>query len=279
MPWPRASIGSASCTPRSGRLGLLHSVNPYPNIARSDAGDASPARATAWRQLADRRIYFGHQSVGQNIIDGMHALCMRYRVPIQWNDQGALDVFDSPVFAHSRIGRNRDPLSKIDAFGHNVRNGIGGRVDIALFKLCYVDVVAGTETDALFGYYAQTMAALKSEFPRTLFAHVTVPLTVVPRGWRRWLNNLRGQPTAALDDNVARTRFNDVIRATYAGHEPLFDLAAWETGNSGRVSSKKGQYQALRSDLSSDDGHLSGRGQAVVGAALLDFLSMLEASA
>lgn len=231
----------------------------------------------AWKRVADRRIYFGHQSVGQDVVDGMRTLCAESGVPIRWIESDDPVIFDRPGFAHSRIGRNREPMSKIDAFADKIRNGIGNSAEIAFFKLCYVDVTATTEVEPLFGYYAEVMARLKSEYPQTLFAHTTVPLTVVPHGWRRWALRLRGRGDASVADNVARTRFNRAMRSAYAEHEPLFDLAAWEAdGGPGRSPARHdAHHAALDRRLSSDGGHLSLRGQAVLGAALLDFLCAL----
>lgn len=229
----------------------------------------------AWKRVADRRIYFGHQSVGQNILDGMRTLCARSGVPIRWIEGDDPIVLDDPGFAHARIGRNHEPLSKIDAFAERIRNGIGNRADIAFFKFCYVDVTAATEVEPLFGYYAEVMAGLKSQFPQTLFVHVTVPLTVAERSWRRWAARLRGRSAdQASADNAARARFNRALRSACAGKAPLFDLAAWETNArpGGKSAHPRADSAALDRRMSSDGGHLSPRGQAVLGAALLDFL-------
>lgn len=229
----------------------------------------------AWASLAHRRVYFGHQSVGQNIIDGMRELCAQSDLAIRWVEGDRPELFDRPVFCHTRLGRNRDPLSKIDAFAATMRNGIGHRAQIAFFKLCYVDITAATEVDALFGYYARVMAALKSEYPQTVFAHVTAPLTVVPPRWRRWFARFRGRAGGAIADNAARARFNGAMRTAYVGREPLFDLADWEA-NGSPVSCRKAHDWALDPCLSPDGGHLSPRGQAVIGRALLDFLAGLR---
>src|SRR5919197_5322730 len=93
---------------------------------------------SAWKQLSKKKIYFGHQSVGNNILDGM-------RDVMQDNPQIALNITEyktmtdlkSPVFAHSMVGKNFDPKSKIDAFSSNLRTVVGDTADIAFLKLCF----------------------------------------------------------------------------------------------------------------------------------------------
>ena len=58
-----------------------------------------------------------------------------------------------------------------------MRSGLGQHVDVAMMKLCYVDINSGTDVDALFATYRTTMAALQREVPGVTFIHVTVPLT------------------------------------------------------------------------------------------------------
>jgi len=73
---------------------------------------------SAWKQLASKKIYFGHQSVGANIIEGVEEL-------IKENKQINLNIIrttpsmftlPTPVFAHSEIGKNGDPRSKVEEF-------------------------------------------------------------------------------------------------------------------------------------------------------------------
>ena len=39
--------------------------------------------------------------------------------------------FKAGIFAHSRVGKNTDPKSKVNEFVKFVENGIGGKADIA----------------------------------------------------------------------------------------------------------------------------------------------------
>ena len=72
---------------------------------------------SSWTKLSQKKIFFGHQSVGFNIIDGIEDL-VKENPQIKLNIVETSDVadFDAPLFAHSRVGKNKDPKSKIDAF-------------------------------------------------------------------------------------------------------------------------------------------------------------------
>ncbi len=46
-----------------------------------------------------------------------------------------------------------------------MRSGIGQHVDVAMMKFCYVDITSGTDVNALFATYRETIAALERDFP------------------------------------------------------------------------------------------------------------------
>src|SRR3989454_12732065 len=82
---------------------------------------------------AEPRIYFGHQSVGANILQGVKELGVSLSIK---------DEF---------LAENGEPLRKLQNFKAAV--GEGSRFDIALVKFCYVDVNADTDARALFERY------------------------------------------------------------------------------------------------------------------------------
>ena len=83
---------------------------------------------------------------------------------------------DGGFIGHAFIGENEKPLLKIEDFDAKMRSGIGEQVDVAMMKLCYVDITSDTDVDALFATYRETIAALERDFPKVTFVHVTVPL-------------------------------------------------------------------------------------------------------
>ena len=109
-----------------------------------------------WDELASKKIYFGHQSVGYNIIDGINDI-MKEIPEIRLNIKETKDPsnFSIGVFAHSSVGRNCDPKSKIDDFKKIMKSGLADKVDIAFFKFCYVDVRRDLDIIHVFNYYIE----------------------------------------------------------------------------------------------------------------------------
>ena len=144
----------------------------------SSSGSSSVDVATALQSLSTKAIYFGHQSVGFNIMGGVEALVAATSgvVPqvVETSDPAAMK---RGVFAHSGNGSNGDPAGKTAAFATAILGGVGGRVDIAFFKFCYVDFGGSTDVESVFTDYQSKMAELKSAYPSVHFVHFTVPLT------------------------------------------------------------------------------------------------------
>jgi hypothetical protein len=140
-------------------------------------GSIKDVPESTWTKLSQKKIFFGHQSVGFNIIDGLKDL-MKENPQIKLNivETSNPSDFDAPLFAHARVGKNTDPKSQIDAFANFIEEGIGNKADIAFFKFCYVDVMAGTDSQKVFDDYKKSMSNLTKKYPKTNFIHVTVPL-------------------------------------------------------------------------------------------------------
>jgi hypothetical protein len=237
--------------------------------------------SSALESLRYRRIFFGHQSVGANILDGIGRLDREHpSAGLRIVESTDPADYTRPVFGHARIGVNRQPLGKIDFFADVLRGGLVGKTEIALMKLCYVDVTRDTDIDSLLAHYRQTMASLRAEFPATVLVHVTVPVTVMPPLHHRLLGTLLRRHNRAADDNLARTEYNRRLIGLYAGREPVFDLAGAESvfpsGRQNRFTSDGREFRALVRRYSSDGRHLSEQGRRVVAAALLGFLARLE---
>jgi hypothetical protein len=234
---------------------------------------------SAWKQLSKKKVYFGHQSVGNNIVDGMRDVMQANpQIALHITGSATMDDLKSPIFAHAMVGKNFDPKSKIDAFSSNLRAGIGDDVDIAFLKLCFVDILPQTDTAEVFEYYKHTMEDMKNKFPKTAFIHFTVPLTSKQTWLKEFIKSLIGKVN--LYDNVKRNEFNAMLRREYAGREHFFDLAKLEsTFPDGRQSTftKDGNiYSSLVPDYTTDGGHLNAKGQRIVAEHLLVYLAQLS---
>lgn len=236
--------------------------------------------AIEWHHLSQKKIYFGHQSVGFNIIDGIKDI-------MTCNPQIKLNIIettnpvnlDSPALAHAPVGKNMNPNSKCDAFAELMNNGFGNKTDIAFLKFCYIDFASGTNVEELFKTYESIMSFLRTKYPQVVFIHVTVPLTTPQRGLKALIKKTIGKPVAGYEENIRREEFNEKMRKHYSGKEPVFDLAliesTTETGNRVTFSYKGDTGYSLAPEYTNDGGHLNERGRKIVAEQLLIFLSKL----
>lgn len=226
--------------------------------AAADAVDGGTLRTAA-----RSRVFFGHQSVGGNMIEGIspayEADGLASPKIVELSPGSSMRLPSGGFFAHSFIGVNGDPEGKVDEFDSMLRAGLGEEVSVAMMKFCYIDITASTDLAGLFRKYQATFAALEGDYPRISFLHITTPLTTSPGLKSRVKSALgAGNPNAA--DNAARARLNTMIRETFPG-DRLFDLAALESTapDGGRVSgSHEGnKYDTLYSGYAVDEGHLT----------------------
>ena len=236
--------------------------------------------AEAWQKLAQKKIYFGHQSVGQNIIDGINDVTKQNtQIKLNIVDLSKVTDFNKPFFAHSSIGKNEDPRAKCEDFDDVIDKKIAGKVDIAFFKFCYVDIVSSTDINKLFATYNETLLAMKEKYPTAMFVHITVPLTDAQTGPKVWIKKIIGRPIGGYDDNIKREQFNTLLRKEYSTKEPIFDLAGIESifpdGTRSTLEKDSKEYPALVPVYTNDGGHLNELGRKVVAEQLLIFLATL----
>jgi hypothetical protein len=180
-----------------------------------------------WTALAQRRIYFGHQSVGQNIVDGI-ADVLRAHPDIALRVVESKDFGSGPGFFHAKVGRNGYPLEKVDELLQVAERASGTDSGVAMVKLCYVDAQPNTDAQLLFDQYRQRMDRLRAMRPALTLVHFTMPLTVT-ESWTGILRKrLQGQ-WLERDRNLVRARYNRLLLAHYQGKEPVFDIARLES--------------------------------------------------
>lgn len=258
---------------------LLGCSNRAEQADRGVSPDLSRITAEQWQALSQRTVYFGHQSVGVNIVDGIRELAAQNpQVQIKISTGAAADR--GPGLVEFLVGENTDPDSKNRAFLAATQ----GRLDpgsVLMFKYCYVDIDENTDASALFEGYRQTVAALRARHPDAIVVHVTMPLTA-DAPLRNWVNMLRGRPTR-LTWNGVRSRYNELLRAAYEGREPVYDLAAAEATRSDgslQYSVVEGhKVFAMADEWTSDGGHLNAAGRQRAAAQFLTTLASLPSSA
>lgn len=238
--------------------------------ARAHAAD--PKTRSDLQAVAHVSVFFGHQSVGGNLLDGLKRLAAQEGVELSVVE----GTPGAAGFAHGTIGQNGDPGGKIQAFTAAI--DAGKPTDVALMKLCYVDFHQGTDPAALFARYQASLAALRQRHPGTTFVHLTAPLTTIQGGWKPLVKRLLGRETSA-PENARREAYNALVRAAYAGKEPLFDIARIEStrpdGSRAAVEWKGQQVPILAAEYTDDGGHLNAAGQERVAREFVAFLAAL----
>jgi hypothetical protein len=216
-----------------------------------EAADLSVLRA---------RVFFGHQSVGENILDGIRAIIAPRK--LEWVD--------------AKIGTNEKPFGKLEAFRNAMTDGVGKGAELAFMKFCYVDFNAHTDFAALFDSYKRTMVDLGRECPNTTFVHLTAPLTTVASGPKAWVRKMLGRAAWGERENENRNAYSELVRTEYGGKGQVFDLAAIEAGGVAhpqRFELGGKSLPMLASAFTDDGGHLNAKGGRAVAQELLRFLA------
>jgi hypothetical protein len=237
--------------------------------------------AAEWQRLAARRLFFGHQSVGGNVIEGVQELLRAHpEIPlrvIETNDPAAIT---GPGLYHGYVGTNGRPETKLADFSRIA--GAVGDSGAAMVKFCYVDIDKDTDAAGLFARYREAVDAFRAQHPGVTLVHVTLPLQVDPGTLFHWRTKLRGAQTPYRTLNAIRARYNQLMRETYAGKEPLFDLAHVQSilpdGSVGVVRHDGLDVEYLAQEWSSDGGHLNEPGRKRVAQAFLVSLAKLPSA-
>ena len=221
--------------------------------------------------------------MGNNIIAGIEDL-NRKNTSLKIKIQRIKNFYplNSPGFYHSDIGKNDYPRTKIDAFVQAMDMGIGKTADIAFFKFCFVDITSSTDVNELFKYYTEKINQIHAKYPDFILVHFTAPLLRRNQpSIKSYIKRLFGKGGGFFDDshNMARTRFNNLLRKKYQGHEPLFDLAMFESthqdGTRSFYSQGKETFYSLAPEYTDDGGHLNELGRKYIAEQLLVFLARL----
>lgn len=262
----------SSCS--KGKEDMTTKLGPYTRI--------SDVPNEVWEKLSLKKIYFGHQSVGNNIIDGIKDV-MKTNPNVKLNIVETTDLSQvkSGCFAHSKVGKNLDPISKINDFVNINENGIGNSADIAFFKFCYVDISEETDLVDIYKKYKKEMRSLAEKYSKTRFVHVTVPLNSKPKEPDSLFNKIKNFIKTVIgkgsnNNAAAKFEYNEMLRKEYTKEGELFDLALSESINRNGVKSTviKGneQLQFLTPEFTNDGGHLNETGRIKVAEDFLIFI-------
>ena len=240
------------------------------------ATNESPPGAQTLKQrlqaIAAGTVFFGHRSVGANVLDGLQQLAREQGVELHIAQVPGAAGLRPGTFGHLFIEQYGDPVRRLATFTTALR---GGDPDVALVKLCYLDFDANTDARAVFAAYEATLRDLRAQHPRTTFVQVTAPLKAEESFVKSLAKKLLGKSSRALPSNARREEFNALVRSTFRS-EPLFDLARVEsTDSSGRTVTASLDGKAvpmLAAEYTSDGGHLNAEGSKRAALALVNAL-------
>lgn len=231
------------------------------------------------RRVAAMRIYFGHQSVGGNILDGVKQLSTRTNIPVQIAEYPNAQDIASGTLGHVRVGKNGNPEGKLASFEQAIGTAPTS-LDVAIIKFCYVDFSVDADVQALFSSYVHTVERIKQRHPQLTVIHTTVPLTVVQTGPKAFIKRLLGRAPYGVLENMRREEYNSLIRKKYAKNAPLFDIAWIETTSpEGIVTSTSWNGNLvpyLIPEYTHDGSHLNSQGQLILGRELVRVLASIK---
>jgi hypothetical protein len=212
--------------------------------------------------LHGARVFFGHHSVGQDILDGLSELSKEARIDVH--------IDEAPV------GENTRPLGKFEDFAQRGERDPSDGTQVMLMKLCYVDFTPRTDVDELVRGYVQAVERVKKARPGVRIVHVTPPLFARPSDVKSKLNRTLGRPVWEDQANAKRLAYGKKLRETFPG-EPVFDLSAVES------TRPDGSLEAYEVDGKSvpmlwpgytrDGGHLNDEGKRAAAKAFAHALA------
>jgi hypothetical protein len=225
-------------------------------------------------QAAAKKVVFAHQSVGNNILEGVGKLVENAGVRlsiVETRDPPSAE----PGIYHFKVGENGKPKTKLDDFLHTLTTEDFSGADVALVKLCYLDFDESIDPAQVAQEYLDVLNSLQRKYPPTRFLAVTAPLTTIQTGPKAWIKKLLGKQPAGYESNALRQQFNQVLRERAPAGD-LFDIARLESAWDGSPVSfafEGKQVEALDPNLTHDGGHLNDTGQAVVAASFLELVA------
>jgi hypothetical protein len=233
--------------------------------------DSSTLTAAA-RRLAGIRVLFAHQSVGVDVLHGVEALAQEVQASIRIVDFNVVPHDSSPGIFHLRVGENGKPETKVDAFVELLTRSERLLFDVAILKLCYVDldVTDNSRAKSLFKYFANAHRELQLARPDVRLVPATMPLVAEVNSWKTPIRRLVGMGAYGDVENIVRNVYNAEVRTTFRGTS-IFDIASAESmqGEPGRQSGfiHNGQFMQTLSPLNTrDGGHLNELGSRLAGA-------------
>ncbi len=189
-------------------------------------------------RLGALRVFWGHQSVGRDLMGGAGRLGFPFEAVT-----GAGD-YPRVTRGEAEVADNRDPARKVRSFRTLVLDrGIGGAVQVVAMKFCWIDFTRDTDLDAIERQYTEAVAEIRRRFPTVRVLHVTPPLT-------------SDEPR----ENRIRLAFGQRLRQRFAATDVVFDLAEVQSTRDDGSRCVRDRSAVLCDPYRSDEGHLNDAG-------------------
>lgn len=212
--------------------------------------------------ISNARVFFGHQSVGRDLLKAVDALARESGVALPITELNAGKRIEGKGLFHAVVGRNGDPASKLADFMASVSKGEDA-FDLALLKFCYVDLDDGSKELSpakIFEHYQRDIGRLRAAQPELAVLHATMPLMSDPPGWKTTVKRWLGRPTWRDDAHRRRAAYNEQLRA-HVPEEALFDIARLEStrsdGEQSVFDAGGKRIETMVLDYTYDGGHLN----------------------
>lgn len=220
-----------------------------------------PLRADLER-LRGARIFFGHHSVGDDILAGLRGFAREAGIEL--------------AISEERVGQNTRPLAKFEDFARHAESAAAQGEQLLSMKLCYVDFTPDSDAGALVRAYADAVERVRKARPDARIVHVTPPLCTRPAGLESKLKRTLGARIWEDQANARRMEFREQQLARFPG-EPCFDLGLLE---STRPDGTREQHQVggrqvpmLWPGYTRDGGHLNEAGKRLAARAFAHVLA------
>lgn len=231
-----------------------------------------------WKALSQAKIYFAHKSVGDGIVQGLNDVMMIHpKVNLRIINGDSPEQADNGVFLHSYIGHNSNPQSKMEDFESKLGSGLGDKLDYALLKFCWADILPNTDVNAVFNQYKEAVSRVQSKYPNIQIIHFTTPLTSNETGFKAFVKKIKDIIKIIVGklnyyENNQRNILNEMMRKEYQGKSLLFDMAEIENGSQPDIINGVVK-QSFSPEYTDDGAHLNQKGRMVVAEKFLVFLA------
>lgn len=225
-------------------------------------------------------VYFGHKSVGKNVIEGIKEIAQANSISnlsILKLDED--EKLTQNYFVHSSIGKNGDPISKIEEFRKNIELLINENLKVAMMKFCFADFDINSDINGIFQRYVTEIDSIKNDYPDLFIIHFTVPLKAEKSFLGKLKAFAKGESNKNFYDNLARNKYNDLIYSNFSA-DNIFDIAKIEStypdGEREIKNLKGNQCYFMINEYSRDGSHLNEIGQKLVAKELINHIAKIK---